>query len=59
MKEETDVFATCFQRDSFKDEAVVYLFIVGTVGLVVWAVAGPVVEKWTEVSFFFLCLTSG
>lgn len=50
MKLETDVFATCFQRDSVKDQIIVYVFILGTLGLLVWAGVRPWVEVWYEVS---------
>ena len=39
---------TCFKRDSAKDEAVVFIFIVATVGLLVYAAIRPWVEKWAE-----------
>lgn len=39
---------TCFQRDSAKDEAVVFIFIFATVGLLVYAAVKPWVEKWAE-----------
>jgi hypothetical protein len=39
---------TCFQRDSAKDEAVVFIFIVATVGLLVYAMVRPWVETWAE-----------
>jgi len=41
------VFAQCFQRDSIKDEAVVFIFIFTTAGLLGWAVLKPWVVKWT------------
>jgi len=47
--EETDVFTTCFQRDSAKDQAVVFIFIFTTVGLLVWAAIRPWVGQWMEV----------
>jgi len=47
VKEE-DVFTTCFQRDSVKDEAVVVIFIVATVGLLIWAVVSPWVMRWFD-----------
>ncbi|KAF2153252.1 hypothetical protein K461DRAFT_293526 [Myriangium duriaei CBS 260.36] len=47
--EEEDVFTTCFQRDSAKDEAVVFIFIFATVGLLIWAAIRPYVMKWFEV----------
>jgi len=43
---ESDVFATCFQRDSKKDQAVVFVFLSATGGLLVWAAVGPWVRKW-------------
>ncbi|KAK4495659.1 hypothetical protein PRZ48_012927 [Zasmidium cellare] len=46
--EEEDVFTTCFQRDSTKDEVVVLLFIFATVGLLAWAAVKPWYEKWRE-----------
>ena len=39
------------ERDSRKDEAVVFIFIVATVGLLGWAAVRPWVAKWYEVSF--------
>lgn len=46
---EEDVFTTCFKRDSAKDEAVVFIFIAATTGLLVYAAVRPWVEKWTAV----------
>lgn len=43
-----DVFTTCFQRDSRKDEAVVFIFIFATAGLLGWAAVKPWVGKWVE-----------
>lgn len=43
-----DVVATCFQRDSRKDEAVVFIFIFATAGLLGWAAMKPWVGKWVE-----------
>ncbi|KAL2047669.1 hypothetical protein N7G274_000711 [Stereocaulon virgatum] len=43
-----DVFTTCFQRDSRKDEAVVFIFIFATAGLLIWAAAKPWIGKWVE-----------
>ncbi|KKK16432.1 hypothetical protein P175DRAFT_0496930 [Aspergillus ochraceoroseus IBT 24754] len=45
---EEDVFTTCFQRDSRKDEAIVFIFIIATGSLLLWAVLKPWVEKWLE-----------
>ncbi|KAI1267917.1 hypothetical protein F5Y18DRAFT_273756 [Xylariaceae sp. FL1019] len=41
---ETDVVATCFQRDSRKDQIIVWGFILGTTGLLGWAAARRVVD---------------
>ena len=43
--EEKDVFTTCFQRDSRKDQIVVLTFIAGTLGLLGWAAVRKVIEK--------------
>ncbi|KAF7856836.1 hypothetical protein EAF04_009598 [Stromatinia cepivora] len=43
--EEKDVFTTCFQRDSRKDQIVVLTFIAGTLGLLGWAAVRKVVDK--------------
>ncbi|KAL2003649.1 hypothetical protein VTN02DRAFT_2912 [Thermoascus thermophilus] len=51
---EEDVFTTCFQRDSRKDEAVVFIFIFATSGLLAWAALRPWVGKWIEVCTRFL-----
>nr|POF13157.1 hypothetical protein CFP56_10305 [Quercus suber] len=45
---EDDVFTTCFQRDSRKDQAVVFLFIFATGGLLIWASVRPWAQKWME-----------
>ncbi|KAJ6109727.1 hypothetical protein N7486_001962 [Penicillium sp. IBT 16267x] len=45
---EEDVFTTCFQRDSRKDEAVVFLFIFATGGLLAYALAKPWIERYLE-----------
>lgn len=45
---EKDVFTTCFQRDSRKDQIVVLTFIATTVGLLGWAAARKIVEKRKE-----------
>ncbi|KAB8199536.1 hypothetical protein BDV34DRAFT_206631 [Aspergillus parasiticus] len=45
---EEDVFTTCFQRDSRKDEAIVFIFIIATSGLLAWAVFKPWVQKYLE-----------
>lgn len=43
-----DVFTTCFQRDSRKDEAVVFIFIIATAALLIWAAIKPWVAKWVD-----------
>lgn len=43
--EEKDVFTTCFQRDSRKDQIIVLIFIAATVGLLVWAGVRRLLEK--------------
>lgn len=40
--------AQCFQRDSSKDEAVVFIFIFATLGLLAWAIVKPFADKWME-----------
>ena len=42
------IFTSCFQRDSLKDELVIYLFLTVTTGLLVWAGIKPWVEKARE-----------
>ncbi|KAI1453013.1 hypothetical protein F4805DRAFT_445227 [Annulohypoxylon moriforme] len=42
--EENDVVAMCFQRDSRKDQIIVWGFILGTTGLLGWAAARRVIE---------------
>ncbi|KAI1760009.1 hypothetical protein GGR53DRAFT_511393 [Hypoxylon sp. FL1150] len=42
--EENDVVTMCFQRDSRKDQIIVWGFILGTTGLLGWAAAKRVVE---------------
>jgi hypothetical protein len=37
------------ERDSRKDEAIVFIFIIATSGLLTWAACKPWVEKWLEV----------
>ena len=39
------------ERDSRKDEAVVFIFIFATAGLLIWAAIKPWVGKWIAVSF--------
>ena len=42
------------ERDSAKDEAVVFIFIFATVGLLGYAAVRPWVEQWAEVSLVLL-----
>jgi len=46
--QEEEVFTTCFQRDSTKDQAVVFIFILATVGLLTYAVVRPWIDQWAE-----------
>ncbi|KAF2769572.1 hypothetical protein EJ03DRAFT_389217 [Teratosphaeria nubilosa] len=45
---EDDVFTTCFQRDSTKDQAVVFIFIFATGALLGWAGVKPWAQRWRE-----------
>ncbi|KAL6706568.1 hypothetical protein ACN47E_005324 [Coniothyrium glycines] len=47
-EKEENVFTECFQRDSAKDQAVVYIFIGATLGLLGWAGVRPWVDTWRE-----------
>ncbi|KAK0707666.1 hypothetical protein B0H67DRAFT_519609 [Lasiosphaeris hirsuta] len=47
--EEKDVITSCFQRDSRKDQIIVWGFILGTAGLLGWAGARRLLE-WREAS---------
>jgi hypothetical protein len=49
---EDQIFTSCFQRDSLKDELVIYLFLIVTTGLLVWAGAKPWIEALWERSGF-------
>jgi len=40
-----DVFATCYQRDSAKDQAIVFIFIFATVGLLIYAGLKPWIDR--------------
>jgi hypothetical protein len=46
---DADVFTTCFQRDSTKDQMIVYTFILVTCGLLIWAAVKPYAETYLEV----------
>ncbi|KAI1146512.1 hypothetical protein F4825DRAFT_456418 [Nemania diffusa] len=41
---DTDVLSTCIQRDSRKDEIIIWAFLLGTAGLLVWAAVRRVGE---------------
>ena len=43
------IYLYALERDSQKDQAVVFIFIVATAGLLGWALIRPWVEKWVEV----------
>ncbi|KAL1955250.1 hypothetical protein VTO42DRAFT_8848 [Malbranchea cinnamomea] len=43
-----DIVTTCFQRDSKKDQAVVFIFIIATSSLLVWAAIKPWAERWIQ-----------
>lgn len=43
------------ERDSRKDEAVVFIFIFATAGLLGWAVVKPWVGGWVDVSYVLTC----
>ncbi|KAF2191125.1 hypothetical protein K469DRAFT_720107 [Zopfia rhizophila CBS 207.26] len=47
-EKEDNVFTTCFQRDSAKDQAVVFIFIFATVGLLSYAAVRPWIDQWAE-----------
>ena len=44
------------ERDSRKDEAIVFIFIFATSGLLAWALFRPWIQKWLEVCFRFIVL---
>ena len=45
----TDGSDMCIERDSRKDQAVVFIFIFATGGLLLWALVKPWVERYIEV----------
>ncbi|KAF2786029.1 hypothetical protein K505DRAFT_319108 [Melanomma pulvis-pyrius CBS 109.77] len=49
-EKEENIFTTCFQRDSAKDQAVVFVFIFATVGLLSYAAIRPWIDQWAAVS---------
>lgn len=48
------MLTTCFQRDSAKDQAVVFIFIGATVGLLGWAGLRPWIEGWREACIYLI-----
>lgn len=46
--EEKDVITSCFQRDSRKDQLIVWGFILGTAGLLGWAAVKKVIDARAE-----------
>ncbi|CAJ0755763.1 24729_t:CDS:2 [Entrophospora sp. SA101] len=45
--------ATCFERDSYKDEAIVYFYIIITCGLLFAALIKPFIEEWLKRTNFY------
>ncbi|KAI9496211.1 hypothetical protein BDB00DRAFT_746455, partial [Zychaea mexicana] len=43
-----DFRTTCFARDSVKDESIVFLFLILTVGLLISAALKPRFDRWQE-----------
>lgn len=41
------------ERDSRKDEAIVFIFIFATSGLLAWALLGPWLQKWLQVCLLY------
>lgn len=48
---ETNGRGRMIERDSAKDQAVVVIFIVATLGLLVYALVRPWIARWVEVCF--------
>lgn len=59
LEKEENVFTQCFQRDSTKDQAVVWIFILATVGLLSYAAVRPWLERWQEGRRNYMPVTSG
>ena len=53
------MFATCFQRDSVKDETVVIVFLIATIGLLAWAAVKPWVGRVREGAYLPLAPANG
>lgn len=45
-KGEVDVTTSCFERESFKDQLIVYAFAGVTIGLLLWALVRPVLGRF-------------
>ncbi|KAK9700467.1 hypothetical protein K7432_012184 [Basidiobolus ranarum] len=43
---DSGLLATCFQRDSYKDQVVIYIFLIVTGGLLVAALLKPYRARW-------------
>ena len=49
-RRKTDGINACdLERDSAKDQAVVFIFIFATVGLLIYATVRPWIDQWAEV----------
>lgn len=57
--DETAISTSCFQRDSVKDEAVVWVFILSTASLLIWAAAKPWMAPMFEVRSWVNICTAG
>jgi hypothetical protein len=47
-EKDDNVSATCFQRDSTKDQVIVIFFIAATLGLLAYAAVRPWIDQWRE-----------
>jgi hypothetical protein len=47
-EKDDNVSATCFQRDSTKDQVIVIFFIAATLGLLAYAAVRPWIHQWSE-----------
>lgn len=45
-KSEIDVITSCFERESFKDQLIVYLFSIVTLALLAWALFKPLLMRF-------------
>ncbi|KAM3582179.1 hypothetical protein VKS41_005606 [Umbelopsis sp. WA50703] len=51
-----DFKSLCFTRDSYKDEAIVWGFLILTFGLIIIAAAKPRVESWWKAKYQYTSL---